>query len=409
MAQAFKCPNCKAPLKVDVKLPTFSCDFCHHQGQNPLHRSPQQRAQAQQPQFHQPSARAYVLPLAMFGVATVLVGGMSVFMHLRATRKARRIASTAPVVAPKKKEIPEEPPEDAAMAAKLDAFSFCVGGHESRVRSGKLGYLAKFKDPHKPPRCGRWGPPTYIPTADPARCIKKLNKIKTAEPRLPELEATIKPYSTSLQELFSLTTKLYRYYSQKDYKDDKCARARAWHPKILATLKVYEPTNTRLQKLLIPARTALWKKRMKAAEERHGKGPRSHIFKLLLSTQAMIQVMRQQAPLEAPEVDKIKGALESFKADVETMEQMAVKYKDTVNGWHPILKGSWVYSAVQQLQQAAKEFLRKRATGKRRFSRRDRQYIRQGSTIEGSFNKVYYYWNSLLYQATDMRLGDKKR
>jgi hypothetical protein len=68
-------------------------------------------------------------------------------------------------------------------------------------------------------------------------CAQAALQAKAMQPALAELDAAVAAYVAAIQAGAPTVNEAVSYYEQKDYKDDKFAKGRAWHPQLVALFK----------------------------------------------------------------------------------------------------------------------------------------------------------------------------
>src|SRR6185295_13020337 len=76
-----------------------------------------------------------------------------------------------------------------------------------------------------------YGTYTIYDTAD---CRQAVEKASALEPRDAALEAAASSYADAVSKLEPLLKEADDYYTQEDYKDDKMAKGKALHPRLVA-------------------------------------------------------------------------------------------------------------------------------------------------------------------------------
>ncbi len=119
-----------------------------------------------------------------------------------------------------------------SLTEKLNAYVGCINrlserSHDSRRRYfswvGKNGPTGKERI--------IYGTYTIYDTSD---CRKNVEKANALEPRDAELEAAASAYADAVSKLEPLLKEADDYYKQEDYKDDRMAKGRAMHPRLVA-------------------------------------------------------------------------------------------------------------------------------------------------------------------------------
>ena len=129
-------------------------------------------------------------------------------------------------------------------AEKLNAYVGCINrlserSYESRKRyfmGGKTGPTGKERI--------IYGTYTIYDTSD---CRKSVEKANALEPRDAELEAAASAYADAVSKLEPLLKEADDYYAQENYKDDKMAKGKAMHPRLVAAWDAFASADKELR------------------------------------------------------------------------------------------------------------------------------------------------------------------
>ncbi len=89
-----------------------------------------------------------------------------------------------------------------------------------------------------------YGTYTIYDTSD---CRKSIEKANTYEPRDAELEAAASAYAEAVSQLAPLLKEADDYYPREDFKDDKMAKGRALHPRLVAAWDAFAAADLKLR------------------------------------------------------------------------------------------------------------------------------------------------------------------
>ena len=115
---------------------------------------------------------------------------------------------------------------------KLNAYVGCINRLSERSYESRSRY---FSWAAKTGPTGKeriiYGTYTIYDTSD---CQKNVEKANALEPRDAELEAAASAYAEAVTKLEPLLKEADDYYAQENYKDDKMAKGKALHPRLVA-------------------------------------------------------------------------------------------------------------------------------------------------------------------------------
>src|ERR1700759_3573477 len=128
---------------------------------------------------------------------------------------------------------------------KLNAYVGCLNRLSARAFQSRERY---FSWAAKSGPTGReriiYGLYTISDTSD---CKKNVEKANVCEPRDAALEAAARDYAEAASKLEPLLKEADDYYTQQDYKDDKMAKGKALHPRLVAAWDAFESADQKLR------------------------------------------------------------------------------------------------------------------------------------------------------------------
>ncbi len=144
------------------------------------------------------------------------------------------------------------------------------------------------------------------------------------EPRDAELEAAASAYVEAVTTLEPLLKEADDYYEQEDYKDDKMAKGKALHPKLMAAWDAFEKSD---KALALRHRNHQRPARAGAAcgdRAEGSKKARYHVESLMIQAK---RVLRAEDTAK-PDVAAITQALNDYEESVKAVEQFAAGGSD---------------------------------------------------------------------------------
>src|SRR5918999_5138468 len=128
---------------------------------------------------------------------------------------------------------------------KLNAYVGCINRLSARSFQSRERY---FSWAAQSGPTGReriiYGTYTIYDTSD---CRKAVEKANALEPRDADLEAAASSYAEAVTKLEPLLKEADDYYSQENYKDDKMAKGRALHPRLVAAWDAFAAADRKLR------------------------------------------------------------------------------------------------------------------------------------------------------------------
>jgi len=267
---------------------------------------------------------------------------------------------------------------------KLNAYVGCINRLSERSFDSRKRYFS-WVGKNGPTGKERiiYGTYTIYDTSD---CKKNVAKANALEPRDPELEAAANAYVEAVTRLEPLLKEADDYYQQEDYKDDRMAKGRALHPKLVAAWDAFAAADKTLRSEVeaINDRRAL--QRLAEVEEKEGRKARYHVEAMMIQAK---RVMRANDAAK-PDVAAIAKAIADYEAIIKSAEELAADNpKDKV--------GSMFVSNAKSFLTTAKQLMR-RIRDKVPYSQGDRMMLGSGGgwMVEGSLPRLMRDYNQLV-------------
>ena len=132
-----------------------------------------------------------------------------------------------------------------SVTEKLNAYVGCINRLSARSYQSRERYFS-WADRKGPTGRERiiYGTYTIYDTSD---CRKNVEKANALEPRDAALEAAASAYAEAASKLEPLLKEADDYYSQEDYKDDKMAKGKALHPRLVAAWDTFAAADRKLR------------------------------------------------------------------------------------------------------------------------------------------------------------------
>ncbi len=267
---------------------------------------------------------------------------------------------------------------------KLNAYVGCINRLSARSFQSRERY---FSWASKNGPTGReriiYGTYTIYDTSD---CRKNVEKANTLEPRDAALEAAASAYPDTVSKLEPLLKEADDYYTQQDYKDDRMAKGKALHPRLVVAWNDFAAADKNLRAGVeaINDKRALTK--LAEIEKNEGKSARYHVEALMIQAK---RVMRAEDTAK-PEIGEITAALKDYETIVKESEQFSGS-----GGGAKI--GSMFVNTAKSFLTTAKHLMR-RIRDKQPYSSGDRMMLNSGGgwMVEGSPPRLLRDYNQLV-------------
>lgn len=279
----------------------------------------------------------------------------------------------------------QTPPSSAqSLTEKMNAYVGCINrlserSHESRKRYfswvGKNGPTGKERIVY--------GTYTIYDTSD---CRKNIEKANALKPRDAALEAAATAYAEAVGKLEPLLKEADDYYDQENYKDDRMAKGKALHPRLVAAWDAFAIADKALRNGVEAVNDKRAEEKLAEIEKSEGRKARYHVQAVMIHAK---RVLRAQG-MAKPDLAAIMQALNEYEATIRAAEDVS----GTGDG--PKIGSTFISSAKSYLV-SAKQLMR-RVRDKTPYSSGDKMMINAGSgwMVEGSPQRLLRDYNQLI-------------
>jgi hypothetical protein len=226
-----------------------------------------------------------------------------------------------------------------------------------------------------------YGTYTIYDTSD---CRKNVEKANALEPRDTALEAAASTYADAASKLEPLLQEADDYYRQENYKDDKMAKGRALHPRLIAAWDAFASADRALRGNVETINDKRSLERLTAIEQKEGRKARYHVEALMIQAKRLARAL----DAEKPDLAAITPALNEYEATVKALEGLPAD---------EVKLGSFFMGNAKTFLTSAKQLMR-RIRDKVPYSTGDRMMLSGGGgwMVEGSPPRLLRDYNSLI-------------
>jgi hypothetical protein len=266
---------------------------------------------------------------------------------------------------------------------KLNAYVGCINRLSERSYDSRNRY---FSWAAKTGPTGReriiYGLYTIYDTSD---CRKEVEKANALEPRDAALEAAASAYVDAVTKLEPLLKEADDYYTQENYKDDKMAKGRALHPRLVAAWDAFAAADKALRGGVESINDRRSTERLAAIEASEGRKARYHVEALMIHAK---RVLRAEETAK-PDIAAITAALAEYESSVKALEQLAPDDAKKI--------GSFFTGNAKSFLTTAKQLMR-RIRDKTPYSYGDKMMLDAGGgwMVEGSLPRLQRDYNQLI-------------
>lgn len=282
-------------------------------------------------------------------------------------------------------QTPPKPSSSEKMPTeKMNAYVGCINRLSERSYESRKRYFswAAQSGPTGKERI-IYGTYTIYDTAD---CKKNVEKANALEPRDAALEAAASGYVEAVSKLEPLLKEADDYYSQENYKDDRMAKGKALHPRLVGAWDAFASADKALRNGVEAINDKRAAEQLAAIEQSEGRKARYHVQALMIHAK---RVLRAQEA-EKPDLAALTQALNEYEAVVKAAEQAS-----GADGGTKI--GSMFISNAKSFLTTGKQLMR-RVRDNVPYSSGDRMMLNAGSgwMVEGSPPRLLRDYNQLI-------------
>jgi hypothetical protein len=282
--------------------------------------------------------------------------------------------------------------EDDKLGNKLAGYIDCINNTSRRIGDAEDRYL-DWVDP----KVGITGKEKNVyglyEISDQSTCITGIKTAADAEPDDPETEAAATEYLAALEAVMPLVNEAHKYYDEEDYKDDKFAKGKELHPKLVAAFEKFGTADDKFRKLVVDKNEALQERELARVEKEEGKKLSFH-NKFVMSKAKKLVEASDVKDLKELDLAKYEVVLGEFEKAVDELEAYVKDHKAEADS---VSMFSSFVSKAGEMRKAAKDLMR-RKRDKPEFTPDEIEYLNQGHThlVEGNPGAVLKVYNDLV-------------
>lgn len=271
-----------------------------------------------------------------------------------------------------------------SLTEKLNAYVGCINRLSERSYSSRSRY---FSWAAKSGPTGKeriiYGTYTIYDTSD---CRKNVEKANALEPRDADLEAAASSYADAVSKLEPLLKEADDYYTQENYKDDKMARGKALHPRLVAAWDAFASADKALRGGVEAINDRRAAEKLAEIEQKEGRKTRYHVEALMINAKRVLRAQDAQKP----DLAAITQAVNDYESIVKATEQLS-----GTDGNAKI--GSFFMNNAKSFLTTSKQLMR-RVRDKVPYSSGDKMMLSAGSgwMVEGSPQRLLRDYNQLI-------------
>jgi len=283
--------------------------------------------------------------------------------------------------------------EDDRLSEKLDAYIKCVNNQSNNVTDSGNRYFS-WVDAKEGPS-GKSNVYGLFEIRDIKACVDGVTAAASLDPDDTELEATGKAYVDALVAAEAIANEAHKYYDEKNYEDDKWAKAKEMHPKLVTAFETFATADKAMRAAVSTRNDSLQERDLARIEADMGKilmwqhkKTMSLAKKLTDAGDVAIE------PELALDIAKFEAVLTEYETQVESMNSYAKDHKEETDS---LSMFSSLQADADEMKKAAKELLRRKRDNKA-FTKDDFERFASGPAerVEGSPAKLSHEYNELV-------------
>ncbi len=275
--------------------------------------------------------------------------------------------------------------QKSSLTEKLNAYVGCINRLSERSYDSRSRY---FSWAAKTGPTGKeriiYGTYTIYDTSD---CRKNVEKANAMEPHDAAIEAAATAYADAVSKLEPLLKETDDYYSQENYKDDKMAKGKALHPRLVAAWDAFATADQKLRGEVEAVNDRRAQEKLAEIEKSEGRKTRYYVEALMIQAK---RVLRAE-DAKTPDIAAITQALNEYEETIKAAEQASG------SGSGPKI-GSFFLSNAKSYLVTAKQLMR-RIRDKVPYSSGDKMMLSNagsGWMVEGSPPRLLRDYNQLV-------------
>jgi hypothetical protein len=273
--------------------------------------------------------------------------------------------------------------QGSSFTQKINAYVGCINRLSERSYDSRRRYFswAAQSGPTGKERI-IYGTYTIYDTRD---CRTNVEKANTLEPRDAAIEAAASAYVEAVSKLEPLLKEADDYYSQQDYKDDRMAKGRALHPRLVAAWDAFAGADQKLRSGVEAINDKRAAERLAEIERNEGRKTRYHVEALMIHAKRVVRA--QDRP--KPDIAAVAQAVNEYESIVKALEQSSGADGDKI--------GSFFIGNAKSFLTTAKQLMR-RIRDKVPYSTGDKMMLGGGGgwMVEGSPQRLLRDYNQLI-------------
>lgn len=253
---------------------------------------------------------------------------------------------------------------DEQLQEKLDEYIKCLNSLGSAIHQSRARYFTYI------PKTGPTGREGYadlyrLPAGATANCSAGVARSKNMPPSDPKLENAGTEFAAAASDIDRLIIEADRYYENKDFRDDKWAKGKLMHPRLMAAWSRFSKADKELHDTLDGITKPLAQRTLARIEREEGKKFRYHRKHVLITSREMVEASDPVGEDDDIDFNLYGAAYTNFEKALDELEAYGSLHKADLSNqqlapsW-PMAGGNYdsFVKESNDFKKAAKEFWR---------------------------------------------------
>jgi len=288
--------------------------------------------------------------------------------------------------------------EDDKLGNKLSGYISCINNTSRTITDAQKRYF-DWVDA----KAGLTGKEKSVygvyEISDPSTCVDGIKKSADAEPEDAELEGAATEYLTALQAAVPVINEAHKYYEDEDYKDDKFAKGKELHPKLVAAFDAFTAADAKFRVLVVGKNEALQERELARVEKEEGRKLSFHNKFVMAKAKKLVEAS-DVADLKDLDLGKYETLVSDYEKAVDELETYVKDHKAEADS---VSIFSMFVDQATTLRKAAKDLMR-RKRDKGEYTQDEIKYLNQGHShlVEGNPGEVLKAYNDLVNRSNGL-------
>lgn len=281
---------------------------------------------------------------------------------------------------------------DEQRSAKLQPYIKCLNGFSESIHKSRIRYMEETDPKEGPNDKTRLHANNLKMFGDPAECIEAMRAGVDIDPDEPELEKAGVAFADALEKLQGPMKEAFDYYDKEDFKDDKWAKGKELHAKLMAGFDAFAPANEALHAQVDTLNSAVQQAQLAKLEKEKG---RTLPF-LIANTNMQAKQLIKASDVPKFEDLELEPQQKALAAYSEALTELRTYVEAHPKEAKEITMFSMYTSAANDFEKAAKALMRRKRDNEP-YSRGELMLLNNNSTsVEGSPGQVIDKYNTLI-------------